>query len=111
MRARQLTGAVQHHGDWGSHRLSPRRDSGMKFAKRAVAGLSGTVLAASALMIVGASPASAATPSGGCWVYSPPTGSDIEDTSPVSSKSTSLAPWADPAASPVGAADYTLTSS
>ena len=57
----------------------------MKFSKRLVAGLSGTVLAASALMIVGASPASAVTPTGGCWVYSPTTPANIEDTVPASS--------------------------
>ena len=67
----------------------------MKLSKRITAGLSGTVLAASALMIVGASPASAATPSGGCWVYTPTTPANIEDTTPASSTSTSLAPWAD----------------
>ncbi len=83
----------------------------MIFSKRALAGLSGTVLAASTLMIVGASPASAATPTGGCWVYSPTTPSNIEDTTPASNTSSSLAPWADTAEAPAGPADYTLTSS
>ena len=55
----------------------------MKLSKRLVAGLSGTVLAASALMIVGASPASAVTPTGGCWVYAPDDRANIEDTVPA----------------------------
>ena len=80
----------------------------MRFTKRAATGLFGAVLATSALTIVGASPASAAAPTGGCWVYSPTTPANIEDTVPASSTSTSLAPWAD-AAGP--AADYTLSSS
>jgi hypothetical protein len=79
----------------------------MNIAKRAAIGLSLTVVAAGALLSVGVSPASAAAPTGGCWVYSPTSPGDMEDTVPASSTSTSLAPWAD-AAGP--AADYVLTS-
>ncbi|MBD3926743.1 hypothetical protein IEZ26_19140 [Nocardioides cavernae] len=65
-----------------------------------------TTVVAGGLAVLGAAPASAATPTGGCWVYSPTTPSNIEDTVPASQTSSTLAPWANP-----GPADYTLTSS
>ena len=110
--AGQRTGAAQHHGGLGSKPppVTPRRDREMKFSKRLVAGLSGTVLAASALMIVGASPASATAPTGGCWVYSPTTpGRPIEATRPVSAAPRRR--WRrGPTRPRLRAADYMLTS-
>ncbi len=70
--------------------------------------------AAAALALTGlglmASPASATEPTGGCWVYSVPSGSPIE-AAPASNISSMLAAWTDPAAAPAGPADYTLTTS
>ncbi|MGH1564968.1 hypothetical protein [Mumia sp. DW29H23] len=83
----------------------------MRSKNRVVALLAGASMLATTAVVLGAGTASAATPSGGCWVYSPPAGAGIEDTNPASNTSSSLAPWADEAAAPTGPADYTLTSS
>lgn len=83
----------------------------MRSRNRLLVGVAGVTLAASSAVVVVAGPASATTPTGGCWVYSPTNAADIEDTVPASSTSTSLAAWADTAASPAGAADYTITTS
>lgn len=73
--------------------------------RHAVAVLAGASMLATSAVVLAAGTASAVTPTGGCWVYSPPSGADIEDTTPASNTSSSLAPWSD------GAADYTLTTS
>ncbi|WP_370614826.1 hypothetical protein [Mumia sp. Pv 4-285] len=70
---------------------------------RAVALLAGASMLATTAVVLGAGSASAVTPTGGCWVYSPPSGAGIEDTTPASNTSSSLAPWSE------GAVDYTLS--
>lgn len=81
----------------------------MRSRNRLLVGVAGAALAASSAVVVVAGPANATTPTGGCWVYSPSNPSDVEDTVPASSTSTSLAAWTDSAAAPTGDADYTLT--
>lgn len=80
----------------------------MSGATRAVRGAVAGVLAMTAglVAVVAASlalaqPAQAAAPTGGCWVW--------YYGEPSSNISTSLAPWTDPAASPAGPADHTIT--
>src|SRR4051812_10071962 len=83
----------------------------MRSRNRFVTGAIAVALAASGGVLAVAGSASAAAPTGGCWVYSPTTPSDIEDTVPLSDTSSSLAAWADSTASPAGAADYAITTS
>src|SRR6478609_2870436 len=83
----------------------------MRFKNRFMAGAAIVTLASGGALVAVAGPASAITPTGGCWVYSPTNAADIEDSVPASSTSTSLAAWADTAAAPTGAADYTITTS
>jgi hypothetical protein len=83
----------------------------MRFKNRLLVGLLGATLSAGGAVVVTAGSASAITPSGGCWVYSPSNPSDMEDTVPGSSTSTSLAQWADPLAAPAGPADYNIATS
>lgn len=79
----------------------------MKSVTRKIKGAgAATVLALTGLALVG-SPANAAEPTGGCWVYSVPAGSAIE-AQPGSNISSSLAPWADSAGPD---ADYNTTTS
>ena len=80
----------------------------MRFTKRAATGLFGAVLATSALTIVGASPASAVTPTGGCWVYSPTTPGRHRGHRPGQQHLHGAGAVGRPAGP---AADYTLTSS
>ncbi|MFD1827370.1 MULTISPECIES: hypothetical protein [Mumia] len=77
----------------------------MRSKNRVVALLAGASMLATTAVVLGAGTAAAVAPTGGCWVYSPPSGADIEDTTPASNTSSSLAPWSD------GAADYNLTTS
>ncbi|HYH72840.1 MAG TPA: hypothetical protein VD764_06450 [Nocardioides sp.] len=60
---------------------------------------------------MGAAPASAATPTGGCWVYGFNTGDPIESTTPAYDISSGPAAWTDDTKAPVGPADYTITTS
>jgi hypothetical protein len=83
----------------------------MRFTNRFLAGTAVVALATGGAIVAVAGPASAATPTGGCWVYGANDSDPIESTTPVSNTSSSLAAWADPAASPVGAADYEITTS
>ncbi|MBA2953602.1 hypothetical protein GON03_04695 [Nocardioides sp. MAH-18] len=71
-----------------------------------MAGAAIVTLATGGALVAVAGPASATTPTGGCWVYTPTTPANIEDTLPASQTSSTLAPWANP-----GPADYVLTSS
>ncbi len=79
----------------------------MRFTNRLVAVAASTAMVGAGLLAVTATTASAAAPTGGCWVYTPTNAANIEDATPASSTSTSLALWAD-AAGP--APDYNLTS-
>ncbi|WP_220365397.1 MULTISPECIES: hypothetical protein [unclassified Mumia] len=76
----------------------------MRSKKRVVALLAGASMLATTAVTVGATSASAATPSGGCWVYSVAAGAALEDTSTTGNLSSSLAAWGNNA-------DYTLTTS
>jgi len=79
-------------------------------ARRAGAAVSfvlGLVLVGASSTMLLAEPASAATPNGGCWVWYD--GSAATPPAASSDISSSLAAWADPAAAPAGAADYTMT--
>src|SRR6478735_1288378 len=105
-----LQGQVLRTHTWPGRTRSapyPKGENGlMRFKNRFVAGAAIVTLASGGALVAAAGPASAATPNGGCWVYSPHTPADVEDTTLDSSTSTSLAAWADPTASPAGAADY-----
>ncbi|TNC45335.1 hypothetical protein [Mumia zhuanghuii] len=76
----------------------------MRSKNRVVALLAGASMLATSAVVLGATSASAAAPSGGCWVYSVAEGSPVEDTATTGNLSTSLAAWGNNA-------DYNLTTS
>lgn len=76
----------------------------MRSRFRTVATMAGLSLLATSAGIVGASSASAATPVGGCWVYTVDAGAPLETTAMTGSLTQTLASWGTDA-------DYNLTTS
>jgi hypothetical protein len=84
----------------------PKGENELRFKNRFLAGTAVVALATGGAIVAVAGPASATTPTGGCWVYTPTNAANMEDTVPASQTSSTLAPWANP-----GPADYVLTTS